>query len=74
MNNSFLYLITVLIWGSTCIAINYQLGDVAPEASVTYRFAIAALILFTFAKIKRSSQYPLLSIDLSLKIVNYNLK
>ncbi len=53
MSNSFLYLITVLIWGSTWIAINYQLGDVAPEASVTYRFALAALILFVFAKIKR---------------------
>jgi len=53
MSNSFLYLITVLIWGSTWIAINYQLGDVAPEASVTYRFVLAALILFIFAKIKR---------------------
>lgn len=53
MSNSFLYLITVVIWGSTWIAINYQLGDVAPEASVTYRFALAALILFLFAKIKQ---------------------
>lgn len=53
MNNSFLYLITVLIWGSTWIAINYQLGDVALEASISYRFAFAALILFTFAKLKR---------------------
>lgn len=53
MSNSFLYVITVLIWGSTWIAINYQLGDVAPEASVSYRFALAALILFTFAKMKR---------------------
>jgi len=53
MSNSFLYLITVLIWGSTWVAINYQLGDVAPEASVTYRFALAALILFLFAKMKR---------------------
>jgi drug/metabolite transporter (DMT)-like permease len=52
MNNTFLYLITVLIWGSTWIAINYQLGDVAPEASVTYRFALAAFILFVFAKLK----------------------
>jgi len=57
MSNSFLYLITVLIWGSTWIAINYQLGDVAPEASVSYRFALAALILFVFAKIK---QLPML--------------
>lgn len=52
MSNSLLYLITVLIWGSTWIAINYQLGDVAPEASVTYRFALAAFILFFFAKVK----------------------
>lgn len=53
MNNGFLYLITVLIWGSTWVAINYQLGDVAPEASVTYRFALAAVILFSFAKVKQ---------------------
>ena len=53
MSNSFLYLVTVIIWGSTWIAINYQLGDVAPEASVSYRFALAALILFLFAKIKQ---------------------
>ena len=55
MNNSLLYLITVIIWGSTWIAINYQLGDVAPEASVSYRFALAALTLFIFAKVKRLS-------------------
>jgi len=53
MNNHFLYLITVLIWGSTWIAINYQLGEVALEASITYRFALAAIILFLFAKIKQ---------------------
>jgi len=53
MNNGLLYLITVVIWGSTWIAINYQLGDVAPEASVSYRFALAAFILFAFAKIKQ---------------------
>ncbi len=53
MSNGFLYLITVVIWGSTWIAINYQLGDVAPEASVSYRFALAALILFVFAKVKQ---------------------
>ena len=53
MSNSFLYLMTVLIWGSTWIAINYQLGDVVPEASVSYRFILSALILFVFAKMKR---------------------
>lgn len=52
MSNGFLYIITVMIWGSTWLAINYQLGDVAPEASVSYRFILAAFILFLFAKIK----------------------
>ena len=53
MNNAVLYLLTVLIWGSTWIAINYQLGDVAPEASIAYRFALAAFILFSYAKFKK---------------------
>lgn len=48
MNNTALYLITVLIWGSTWIAINFQLGDVAPEASIAYRFGLAAIVLFVY--------------------------
>jgi drug/metabolite transporter (DMT)-like permease len=34
-----------LIWGSTWLGIKYQLGVVAPEVSVAYRFALAALLL-----------------------------
>jgi drug/metabolite transporter (DMT)-like permease len=52
MNNSLLYLVTVLIWGSTWIAINYQLGSVAPEASLFYRFGLAALLLFCYCRFK----------------------
>lgn len=52
MNNTFLYVITVLIWGSTWIAIKYQLGDVSPEASIIYRFGLAALILFAYCRFK----------------------
>lgn len=55
MNNTLLYIITVLIWGSTWIAINYQLGDVAPEASVVYRFGLAAIILFAYCRFKKLS-------------------
>ena len=43
MHNSLLYLLTVLIWGSTWIAINYQLGEVAPQVSIFYRFAFKPL-------------------------------
>lgn len=44
--NALLYGVVTLIWGSTWLAIKYQLGVVAPEASVAYRFALAALFLF----------------------------
>ena len=44
-----LYLAVVLIWGSTWIAITYQLGPVAEEVSVAYRFGIAAIVLFVYA-------------------------
>lgn len=56
MNTTFLYVITVLIWGSTWIAINYQLGDVSPATSLFYRFGLAAIILFIVCKF---SQIPL---------------
>jgi len=53
MQNAFLYAITSLIWGSTWIAITFQLGVVAPEASIVYRFALAALVLGVFVLIRR---------------------
>lgn len=41
-----LYTICILIWGSTWIAITFQLGSVAPVMSVAWRFCAAALLLF----------------------------
>jgi drug/metabolite transporter (DMT)-like permease len=38
----------VAIWGSTWLAITFQLGRVAPEASVGWRFLLASLMLFAF--------------------------
>jgi len=43
-----LYLFTVLIWGSTWLAITFQLGVVDPIWSVAYRFALAAAVLMVF--------------------------
>lgn len=43
--NAFLYLLTVLIWGSTWIAIKWQLGVVPAPVSIAYRFWIAAAVL-----------------------------
>ena len=46
MSNAILYTVTVLIWGSTFFAIEFQLGVVEPEVSIFYRYATASLILF----------------------------
>lgn len=55
MNNTFLYLVTVLVWGSTWFAIEFQLGVVEPEVSIVYRYALAAFVLFIYCRIKRLS-------------------
>ena len=51
VSNLLLYAIVVLIWGSTWAAIPYQLGVVAEEVSVGYRFGIAAVALYLYALI-----------------------
>jgi drug/metabolite transporter (DMT)-like permease len=53
MENSLLYVITVFIWGSTWLAIRFQLGVVAPELSIAYRFLLASLLLFLFSAARR---------------------
>lgn len=46
MYNSMLYIVTVLIWGSTWIAINFQYGVVSESVSLVYRFGLASVVLF----------------------------
>lgn len=55
MLNYLLYAITVLIWGSTWLAIHFQLGNVAPAWSVAYRFAIAAGLLFLYCLLTKKN-------------------
>ena len=50
-NIFFLYGSTVLIWGTTWLAITFQLGSVDPMVSVLYRFIAAALILMLYCKL-----------------------
>lgn len=56
MINLTLYISTVLIWGTTWIAIKLQLGDMAIEASIVYRFALAGLILFALLQLFKKRQ------------------
>ncbi|MEJ2193825.1 MAG: EamA family transporter [Ignavibacteriaceae bacterium] len=51
MKNFILFLIPALIWGSTWLAIKYQLGVVDPLVSVFYRFLLAAIILFAYCRL-----------------------
>ncbi len=53
MSNAALYVLTVLIWGSTWFAIEFQLGNVAPEVSLVYRYAGASLLLFAWSGFRR---------------------
>ena len=56
MSNRFLYVVTVLVWGTTWIGIEFQLGTVAPEVSVFYRYTLAALSLFAWCTWKGLNQ------------------
>jgi drug/metabolite transporter (DMT)-like permease len=48
LGNLRLFIACVAIWGSTWLAIKFQLGRVAPEASVFYRFLLASLLIFAY--------------------------
>lgn len=54
MPTSLIYAIVVLIWGTTWFVIKFQLGIVAPEISLVYRFGLAALCVFFYAKVTGS--------------------
>lgn len=53
MTNLQLFTACVLIWGSTWLAITFQLGSVAPEASVFYRFLLASALVFAYCLARR---------------------
>lgn len=44
-----LYTVSVLVWGLSWIALHYQVGQVAPEVSIVWRFLIAAPLMLLFA-------------------------
>ena len=46
--NVLLYVVTILIWGSSWLAIKFQLGVVDPVVSVAYRFLLASGISWIY--------------------------
>ena len=53
MTNVLLYVFTVFFWGTSWLAVKFQLGVVAPEVSVLYRIATAAAILIAYCVVAR---------------------
>lgn len=51
LKNILLFAISSLIWGSTWLAIKFQLGVVDPLVSVVYRFFLASAILLLYCRI-----------------------
>ncbi|MDG3086430.1 EamA family transporter [Vibrio hannami] len=59
--NGILYTVTVFIWGSTWLAIAYQLGDTPIVVSVAWRFGLASIVLLAILKLRNA--LPRLSIE-----------
>jgi drug/metabolite transporter (DMT)-like permease len=55
ISNAGLFMIASAIWGSTWLAITFQLGSVAPELSVAYRFTLASLMVGAWCVASRRS-------------------
>ena len=53
--NLSLFIAAALIWGSTWLAIKFQLGVVDPLVSIFYRFLLAAIIIFVYLWISRNN-------------------
>ncbi|MBI3346307.1 MAG: DMT family transporter [Burkholderiales bacterium] len=56
--NAFLYVLVVLIWGTTWIALKWQLGTVPIALSIAYRFGLAAVVLFAWLLWRRQLVVP----------------
>ena len=55
MPNSVLYVLTILVWGTSWFVIKLQLGVVAPQVSIFYRFLISAAVLLLYCLWRRKN-------------------
>ena len=75
-----LYAGTVLVWGTTWIALKFQLGTVDPQVSLVWRFLLAAPIMFIICRMAGARiRFPLrdhlifAALGLFLYSTNFNL-
>ncbi|MEM7109618.1 MAG: EamA family transporter, partial [Bacteroidota bacterium] len=55
MNKTVLFAIPAIIWGSTWFVITFQLGQVDPLLSVSYRFLLSGVVLLAYCLLKKLS-------------------
>ncbi|MEM8565553.1 MAG: EamA family transporter [Bacteroidota bacterium] len=53
MNKTVLFVIPATIWGSTWFVITFQLGEVDPLLSVSYRFLLSGMVLLAYCFLKK---------------------
>lgn len=58
MSTFLLFIATVLIWGTTWIAIAFQVGEVPVMVSIFYRFALAGILMLTGLMILGRLKFP----------------
>lgn len=56
--NLLLYSTTVLIWGTTWIAIKWQTGVVAPPVSIAFRFILASIVMLAIVRMTGRPMRP----------------
>lgn len=80
MNSALLFVLCTLIWGSTWIAITFQIGETSEVLAVAWRYTIASVCLGVFCLVKRNTlSYPrhmhikMAAVGLFLFCLNYTL-
>lgn len=53
MNTAGLYLVAILIWGSSWFVITFQIGVVHEAVSVFYRFLLAAILMLSYCVLRK---------------------
>lgn len=52
--NTLLYFVTAAVWGTTWLAIVFQVGTVPIDLSIFYRFSLASLMIFAWCIVKHA--------------------
>lgn len=72
-SNAFLFAASAIIWGSTWYAIIFQVENADPLVSVSYRFALAGILLYIFCKAMRLPMKFSFSVHIRFLLLGFTL-